>query len=158
MLSLKTDTTLELVAGIGGVPLAELIEFRSGDYLVEAATVRELVDSAATADHRYTPNNAKRAARKLDTQAMYERWRRVYRSLRKQRPNMSDVWYSQQIARQNVGAGRNVASTAMAGHWLNSSSLTSTAAPFPAPIRASSSISERRSSRRLAACRRTAIK
>ena len=27
--------------------------------------------------------------------------------LRKQRPNMSDVWYSQQIAKQDIAAGRD---------------------------------------------------
>jgi hypothetical protein len=39
--------------------------------------------------------------------AMYEGWRKNYRSLRKQRPNMSDVWYSQQIAKADIEHGRD---------------------------------------------------
>ena len=69
--------------------------------------IRQLVDSATTADPRYTPSNARREARKLDTQAMYEAWRKAYRYLKKKRHNMTDVWYSQQIAKQGVAANRN---------------------------------------------------
>ena len=83
---LETDSAIALAVGTGAVPLAELVGFRNGEYSVEAAMVRELVDSAMTSDPRYTPTNAKRAARKLDTQAMYESWRKAYRRLRKQRP------------------------------------------------------------------------
>jgi hypothetical protein len=38
--------------------------------------IRQLVDSATTADNRYTPTNARREVRKLDTQAMYESWQK----------------------------------------------------------------------------------
>jgi hypothetical protein len=39
---------------------------------------------------------------------MYDRWRKAYRRLRKQRPDMTGVWYSQQIAKQQeIAAGRN---------------------------------------------------
>jgi hypothetical protein len=89
------------------VSMAELVGFRNGEYSVAAAMIRELVDSATTADHRYTPSNAKRAARKLDTQAMYENWRKAYRDLKKKRRNMSDVWYSQQLAKQGIAARRS---------------------------------------------------
>jgi hypothetical protein len=107
MLCLKSDSTLELVVGTGAVPLAELVGFRNGKYSVESTIISELVDSATTADHRYTPSDAMRAARKLDTQAMYKSWQKAYRSLKKQRPNMSDVWYSQLIAKQDIAAGRS---------------------------------------------------
>ena len=69
--------------------------------------IRRLVDSASTADGRYTPTTARRETRKLDTQAMYKNWRKAYRALRKSRPNMSDVWYSQQIAKQDIADGRD---------------------------------------------------
>jgi hypothetical protein len=107
MLCLKTDGSLTLVIGTGAVPIAELVSFHNGEYSVDGAMVDELVDSASTADPRYTPSKAKREARKLDTQSRYERWRKAYRSLRKQRPNKTDVWYSQQIAKQEIGAGSN---------------------------------------------------
>jgi hypothetical protein len=107
MVCLKTDSDLALVVGTGAVPLSELVGFRDGEYSLAATAIRELVDSATTADHRYTPSNAKRAARKLETQARYERWQKAYRSLRKQRPDKTDVWYSQQIAKQVIAAGRD---------------------------------------------------
>jgi hypothetical protein len=107
MLCLKADSALALVVGTGEVPLAELVGFRNGEYSVEAAMIREFVDSAMTADPRYIPSNAKRAARKLDTQAMYKGWRKAYRDLKKRRNNMSDLWYSQQIAKQDIAASRN---------------------------------------------------
>ncbi len=107
MLCLQVNGDLSVVVGNNAVSMAELVGFRNGKYSVEAVMIRELVDSTTTADHRYTPSNAKRAARKLDTQAMYARWRKAYRALKKRRPNMSDVWYSQQIAKQDTAAGRD---------------------------------------------------
>ena len=101
----KNDV-LALVAGNNPVPLAELIEYHDGQYSLDRAMIRRLVDAATTADNRYTPSNAKREARKLDTQAMYEGWRKAYRNLRKKHKNMSDVWYSQQIAKMDIAHGR----------------------------------------------------
>ena len=48
--------------------------------------IRRLVDAATTADNRYTPSNARREARKLDTQAMYESWQKEYRELQTKTP------------------------------------------------------------------------
>jgi len=89
------------------VPLADLIGYRDSIYALDGALVRQLVDTATTADHRYTPSNARRAARKLDTQAMYESWQKEYRALKKKSRNMSDVWYSQQIAKMDIAQGRD---------------------------------------------------
>jgi hypothetical protein len=106
MLCLKSDIALALVVGNGAVPLAELVGYRNGEYSVAAETIREFVDSATTADSRYTPSNARREARKLDTQAMYEGWRKAYRDLKKQHRNMSGVWYSGKIAKMDIANGR----------------------------------------------------
>jgi hypothetical protein len=38
---------------------------------------------------------------------MYGQWRKAYRELKKKRPNMSDVWYSQQIAKLDIALGRD---------------------------------------------------
>jgi len=107
MLCLQANGDLSVVAGNTAVPVAELVGFRGGEYSVDEAMIRQLVDSATTADPRYTPSNVRRESRKLDTQAMYEGWREAYRDLKKRRPNMPDVWYSQQIAKQDIAAGRN---------------------------------------------------
>jgi hypothetical protein len=102
MLCLRADGELALVAGNNELPLSEFIGYGNGKYSLDQAAIRRQVDSATTADSRYTPSNAKREARKLDTQAMYESWQREYRRLKKSRPKMSDVWYSQQIAKLDV--------------------------------------------------------
>jgi len=107
MLCLETSDPLTLVVGNSKVPLSEFIEFHKGAYTLDAGPIRRLADSVTTADDRYTPSNARREARKLDTQAMYENWRKEYRALRKKRPSMSDVWYSQQIAKQDIAQGRD---------------------------------------------------
>jgi hypothetical protein len=107
MLCLQPKGDLALVAANNAVPLAELIGYRDGEYSVDGDMIRQVVDSATTADPRYTPSNARREARKLDTQAMYEDWRKAYRDLKKQRRNMSGVWYSKQIAKQDIAAGRS---------------------------------------------------
>ena len=80
MLCLQADGDLAMVAGNNAMPLAELVGFRNGEYSVDGDTIRQLVDSATTADTRYTPSNARREARKLDTQAMYEGWQNEYRT------------------------------------------------------------------------------
>ena len=107
MLCLRAKGDLTLVAGNNGMPLPELVGFRDDEYSVDVAMVRQLVNSATTADPRHTPSNARREARKLDTQARHERWRKAYRELKKRHPKMSDVWYSQQIAKGEIADGRS---------------------------------------------------
>ncbi len=69
MLCLQANGELTLVVGGNKVPLAELIEFRDGQYSLDGAMIRQMVDAATTADNRYTPSQAKREARKLATKA-----------------------------------------------------------------------------------------
>lgn len=107
MLCLEASDTLNLVTGSNSVPLANFIEFHEGAYSLDAVQIRRLADSANTTDNRYTPSNARREARKLDTQAMYERWRKEYRALRKKHPRMSDVRCSQLIAKMGIAQGRD---------------------------------------------------
>lgn len=107
MLCLEASDVLSLVIGNSRVPLVEFIEFREGAYSLDTAQIRRLADSATTTDNRFTPSNARREVRKLDTQAMYENWRKEYRALRRKRPGMSDIWYSQQIAKMNIAHGRD---------------------------------------------------
>jgi hypothetical protein len=107
MLCLRATSELELVAGNSTAPLAELVRDEAGIYAVDTARVRQLVDAATTGDSRYTPSNARRETRKLDTQGMHESWRKEYRAFKKRRPEMSDVWYSQQIAKLEIAKGRS---------------------------------------------------
>lgn len=107
MLCLQTGGELMLMAGGNVVPLADLVAYRAGAYLLDSARVGQLVDAARTADNRYTPSNAKREARKADTQAMYKDWQKAYRDLTKKHPNMSKTWCATQIAKLPVAKGRN---------------------------------------------------
>lgn len=107
MVCLKANEALELVAGQTAVPLAELVRFGADGYSVDCEAIRQLVDAANTGDNRYTPSNARREARKLDTQAVHKRWQNEYRAQKKSRPEMSDVWFAQQIAKLSIGNGRS---------------------------------------------------
>ena len=109
MVCLRTHGDVALVAANTAVPLAALVDFDDGAYALDTDAIRHLVDSATTADPRYTPSTARREARKLDTQARHERWRTAHRDLRKRRPNMSKRWYAQQIAKHESAEGRSVA-------------------------------------------------
>lgn len=104
MLSLRADGELALVAANNAVPLAELVGYRDGEYSVDGDMICQLVDSAIP---RYTPSNARREARKLATQAMYEGWRKAYRDLKKQHRNMTGVWYSLRIEKMDIANGRS---------------------------------------------------
>jgi hypothetical protein len=108
MVCLRTDKMLlELVAGQNAVPLVELVRFGTDGYYLDLEVVRKLVDVASTGDPRYTPGIARREARKLKTQSLHESWRKEYRKLKQRRPEMSDVWHSQQIARTESAHGRS---------------------------------------------------
>lgn len=107
MLCLRVQGHLALVAGADAIPLADVIGFEDGSFMLDRAVIRQMVDAANTADPRHTPSTAKREARKIDTQAMYVTWQKEYKALKKRRPGESDVWYSQQIAKSAVAQGRN---------------------------------------------------
>ena len=109
MLCLQANGALALVAGSSSLPLAEMIEYRDGAYSLDAVMIRQLVDAATTADSRYTPSITRREASKLETQAMYASWQKAYRELYKKHKskNMSEVWYSQQIAKMDIAKGRD---------------------------------------------------
>lgn len=107
MLCLRADSDLALVVGNNAIPLAELVGFRDGEYSIDRIIIRRLVDSTATADPRYTPSNAKRETRKLGTQAMYESWRKEYRTLKRKNPKKSDTWCSLQIEKKQLAQDRD---------------------------------------------------
>lgn len=107
MLCLIANDDLRLVAGDRNLSLLELVDYHEGVYLLDADAVRQLVDSSNTADKRYTPTQTRRAARKLDTQAMYESWQKEYRRMLKDNPNKRDTWYAAQIAKMDIAQGKS---------------------------------------------------
>ena len=107
MLSLAFGGDPALVAGDFRLPLAELVRFYEGAYVLDDMRVRQLVDQSRMADPRHTPSNARREVRKLETEASHAAWRRAYQELKRSKPGKSDVWYSQQIAKSSVAGGRS---------------------------------------------------
>jgi hypothetical protein len=101
MLALRLQHELALSAGNSTIPLADLVSFEDCSFTVDAALVRQMVDTAPPADSRHTPMTAKREVRKAGTQAMYAGWQKEYRKLLKTNPGKSDVWYAQQIAKSD---------------------------------------------------------
>ncbi|HET7100048.1 MAG TPA: hypothetical protein VFJ52_02765 [Terriglobia bacterium] len=107
MVCLRIGERLELVAGQNAAPLTELVRIGAQGLSVDAEAIRQLVDVATAGDPRYTPSVARSEARKLKTQALHESWRKEYRALKQRRPDMSDVWYSEQIAKLDIARGKS---------------------------------------------------
>jgi hypothetical protein len=107
MVCLGANGALELVAGQNAVPLVAIVRFGADGYSVDSEAIRQLVDAATTGDPRYTPKSVRREARKLETRGLYEGWRKEYKALKKRRLGMSDVWYSEQIAKSEIAQGRS---------------------------------------------------
>ena len=107
MLCLQANGGLTLVVGGNRVPLAELIAFGDGQYSLDGAMIRRMVDAATTADSRYTPSLAKREVRKLETQKLHGTWQKKYRELKRSQPGKTNSWYAQQIAKMDITPQRN---------------------------------------------------
>jgi hypothetical protein len=107
MLCLKVNGELVLVAGNSSAPLADLMEYRDGKFLLDGVRIRRMVDFATTSDPRYTPSDVKREARKLKTQAMHESWQKNYRELKRSKPGKTDGWYAKQIVKIGIAHDRD---------------------------------------------------
>jgi hypothetical protein len=107
MLCLEANGALTLVIGGNRVPLAELIAFCDGQYSLDGAIIRRMVDAATTADNRYTPSEVKREARKLATKERNKRWQKKYLELKSSKPGKTDTWYAQKISRMDIAQGRS---------------------------------------------------
>jgi hypothetical protein len=107
MLCLQADGGLTLVVGDNKVPLAELITFDKGQYSLDGDIISQMVDASTTADSRYTPSQAKREARKLETQALHASWQKAYRELKRSKPGRTDSWYAYRIAKMNMTPKRS---------------------------------------------------
>src|ERR1039458_498664 len=83
-----------------------LTEIKAPERTIRPAAVPP--ESAAEQNRMHLePVSARREASKKKTQAMYKSWQKEYRSLKMSRPNMSDVWYAQHIAKNQIAQGRS---------------------------------------------------
>lgn len=104
MLCLRASGNLELVAGTTPFLWLSLCE-------VEKRAIPLIAKPSGnwwTRRRRATAVHARQCeARKLETQTLHEGWQKEYRAQKKRRPEMSDVWYAQQIAKLDIGKGRS---------------------------------------------------
>lgn len=109
--SLEFDTveTVSLKVSGHSLPLNEVVIFEGDQPGIDRAAILDLVDMppVSQSSDRYKPSTARRESSKLDTQARYAGWQKAYRALKKQRKDMSETWYSQQIAKMDISKGRD---------------------------------------------------
>ena len=107
MLCLRSGKELMLVAGESSLPLVEAIDIIDDQLVLDKKVIGQLVDTSTTSDIRYTPCNARRESRKLETKAMHESWKKEFRARKKNHLGMSDTWYAIQISRMDIAKGRS---------------------------------------------------
>lgn len=107
--NLAVENGVTLTVSGHTVVVAEIVTFEGGVLSIDRDELRRLVDKPGgqPGAHRYAPSIARRESRKLDTQQVYQSWQKAYRDLKRKRNKMSDVWYSQQIAKSEIANGRN---------------------------------------------------
>lgn len=109
--SLEFDTAAPVALKVSGhaISLSEVVNLEGDRPRIDRPAILDMVDLPPLSESagRYQSSTARRDARKLDTQAMYESWGKAYREHKKTHPNMSDVWYSRQIAKMDIAKGRN---------------------------------------------------
>jgi hypothetical protein len=88
------------------LPLVEVLYFDKNEIQIDRETILRMVDKSSPSD-QYQPSTARRETRKLDTQARNKSWQKAYLELKRKRSTMSDVWYSQQIAKMDIAQGRS---------------------------------------------------
>ena len=104
MLSLRFEGELALAAGSSALPLSEVLRFGEGGYRMDDTRFRRWLDVAAE-EPPLTATRIRREARKLDTQERHKTLQKAYRTLKREKPGMSGVWYARQIARSGLGGG-----------------------------------------------------
>lgn len=99
---LHLEVVLKRVAGEAAIRLA-----KEPKPVQSPSVVRESHPQASplAAPVRSASLSSRREVGKLDTQEKYRAWQRQYKVLSKSRPDMSDVWYSQQIAKMPIAKG-----------------------------------------------------
>ncbi len=101
-LEFQTVELVNLKTSGHSLPLSDLVFFNNDRPSIDRAAILDLVDlpPAFESAERYQRSTARLEARKVDTLARYGAWEKAYRELKRKRPRMSDVWYSQQIGKQ----------------------------------------------------------
>lgn len=109
--ALKFDPAPPVALKVSGhaIPLSEVVNFEGNHPIIDGASIQGMVDlpPVSEAAGHLQSSTARREARKLNTQAMHERWQKAYRGLKKKHRDKSDVWRSLQIAKTDNPQGRS---------------------------------------------------
>lgn len=106
-ISLRTDPLILELNGLE-MPLQEVLYFDQDNLLIDQDRLDACLNRPSNkGGKRYSPSTDRRESRKLITQAMYQDWKDEYRSLKKKRPGMGDVWFSKQIAKMDIAKNRD---------------------------------------------------
>lgn len=100
-LVLNIENGANLKIGTHEVSLLDVLSFKKGALSLDVSELLRLADKAAKDLPKYKPSVIKREARKLKTKHRHKFWQKKYRELKSCKPNMSDVWYVQQIAKNS---------------------------------------------------------
>ena len=105
--SLAFSESVCLKSADQSLPLVEAVSFEDGGLRLDQSAVVELVDHAAIRRmaESYQPSTARRDARKLDTAARHDAWRKEARKLRRGHPDKSERWIAQRIEKKEMAAG-----------------------------------------------------
>lgn len=108
---LQFDSVAPVSLKVSGhaIPLSEVVNFEGNRPIIDRTGILGMVDlpPVSEAAGRRPTSTARREARKLDTQAMHERWQKAYRVLKRKHRDKSDVWCSLQIAKTDNPQGRS---------------------------------------------------
>jgi len=105
MLNLRLEGESALAAGSSALPLSEVLRFGEGGYWMDNTRIRRWLETSAAQEGPIKASQVMREARKLDTRKRHKILQKAYLALKREKPGMSDVWYSQQIARSDLGGG-----------------------------------------------------
>ena len=105
MLKLRFEGELALAVGSSTLPLSEFLRFGEGGYRMDNTRIRRWLEGSAAQEGSIKASQVRREVRKLDTQERHKILQKAYRTLKREKPGMSDVWYAQQIARSGLGGG-----------------------------------------------------
>ena len=105
MLSLRMEGRLRFAAGSSELDFSRILRFRDGSYELEESVVQRWLNAAKDEEAPLSASRIRSEARKLDTQKQDKVLQSAYRTLKRKKPGMSDVWYAGRIAKSEAGGG-----------------------------------------------------
>lgn len=107
--ALNSVDVLSLKINQVSIPLVDVLYVDDEQLAIDLVAIESLAKQSVLVSSKseYQPSTVRRDVRKLDTQNMYADWQKAYRQLLKKSPGMSDVWYSQQLAKKPIAKSRD---------------------------------------------------